>query len=114
MPASKRFYAGGDQSVRGYQFEELGPTNSAGKVEGGRNLVVGSLELDRWITERWGAAVFADIGNAIDGFGDPLRTGVGIGLRLRTPIGPVRLDLARGLDNPDADFRIHLSLGPDL
>ncbi len=114
MPASKRFYAGGDQSVRGYQFEELGPTNSQGRVEGGRNLVVGSLEFDHRITERWGAAIFADVGNAIDGFGDPLRTGVGIGIRLRTPIGPVRLDLARGLDNPDADFRIHLSLGPDL
>lgn len=114
MPASKRFYAGGDQSVRGYQFEELGPTNSKGQVEGGRNLVVGSLEFDHRITERWGAAIFADVGNAIDGFGDPLRTGVGIGIRLRTPIGPVRLDLARGLDNPDADFRIHLSLGPDL
>ena len=114
LPASKRFFAGGDQSVRGYQFEELGPRNSAGQVEGGRHLLVGSLELDRRFSERWGAAAFVDVGNALDGFGDPLRTGVGVGIRLYTPIGPVRLDLARGLDNPDADFRIHLSLGPDL
>lgn len=114
LPASKRFFAGGDQSVRGYQFEELGPRNSAGQVEGGRHLLVGGLELDRRFGERWGAAAFVDVGNAIDGFGDPLRTGVGVGIRLHTPIGPVRLDLARGLDNPDADFRIHLSLGPDL
>lgn len=114
LPASKRFFAGGDQSVRGYQLEELGPRNSAGKVEGGRHLLVGGLELDRRFGERWGGAAFVDVGNAIDGFGDPLRTGVGIGIRLYTPIGPVRLDLARGLDNPDADFRIHLTLGPDL
>ena len=114
MPASKRFFAGGDQSVRGYQFEELGPKNSADKIEGGRHLLVGSLEFDHRITERWGVAAFVDTGNAIDGFGDPLRTGVGIGVRLRTPVGPVRLDLARGLDDPDADFRIHLSVGPDL
>ncbi len=114
LPASKRFFAGGDQSVRGYQFEELGPRNAENKVEGGRHLLVGSLEVDRRISARWGVAAFVDTGNAVDGFGDPLRTGVGIGIRLRTPVGPVRLDLARGLDDPDADFRIHLSLGPDL
>lgn len=114
LPGSKRFFAGGDQSVRGYQFEELGPRNAEKKVEGGRHLLVGSLEFDHRVTERWGAAAFVDTGNAVDGFGDPLRTGVGIGIRLRTPVGPVRLDLARGLDDPDADFRIHLSVGPDL
>ncbi|MBI2782644.1 MAG: outer membrane protein assembly factor [Gammaproteobacteria bacterium] len=114
MPPSKRFFAGGDQSVRGYQFEELGPTNAQGRVEGGRHLLVGSLELEHHIAGRWSGAAFVDAGNAINRVGDPLRTGVGIGVRARTPIGPIRVDLARGLDNPDANFLIHISLGPDL
>ena len=114
LPASKRFFAGGDQSVRGYDFEELGATNSEGDVRGGRYLLVGSAEYERRFNEKWSGAAFFDVGNAFNGFGDPLKKAVGIGLRMRTPIGPVRLDLAHGFDDPDAALRIHVVLGPDL
>lgn len=114
LPASKRFFAGGDQSIRGYAYEELGATNRHGRVRGGRYLLESSVEYEHRINEGWSGAVFFDAGNAFDGFSDPLKRGLGLGLRFRTPVGPVRLDLARGLDDPDSSFRIHLVLGPDL
>ncbi len=122
VPPSLRFFAGGDNSVRGYAFKSLGPTNSEGEVVGGRNLLVGSLEIDHLITEKWGIAAFIDSGNAFDGtltrdfeFKEiDIKTGTGVGLRWHSPIGPIRLDLALALDKPGTPFRIHISMGPDL
>lgn len=112
LPPSLRFFAGGDRSVRGYGYLEIGPRDE-GRIVGGANLAVASIEFERMFSARWGGAVFVDSGDA---FNDRFeaRTGVGIGLRWRSPVGPVRLDLARGLDQPDNDLRIHLSIGPDL
>ena len=108
--------AGGDFSVRGYDYQSLGPKDNDGLVIGGENLLTGSLELDQSVAEKWSVALFADAGNAFDDFDDiNLKFGVGAGLRWYSPLGPIRLDLAIPLadDAPDS-FRIHITLGPDL
>ncbi len=115
VPPSLRFFAGGDQSVRGYGYETLSPENEDGDAVGGRYLVVGSGEYQYQFADRWRAAVFVDHGNAVDDLFDPLATGVGMGVRWISPVGPLRLDVARGLnDEFDGGWRIHLSMGPEL
>jgi translocation and assembly module TamA len=114
LPASVRFFAGGDRSVRGYEYESLGPTDSNGLVIGGSNLLDGSLEFDFALTERWSIATFVDSGSAFNGTDVDFSTGAGLGVRWYSPIGPVRLDLAHPFDNPDQKIRIHINLGPDL
>lgn len=113
MPVSERFFTGGDQSVRGYQWGSLGARNSDGDVVGGKNLLVGSIEYDFSVRPGWNAAVFYDVGNSFADFGSMnLKRGVGIGARWLSPIGAIRVDIARGLD--DGGFRFHLTMGPDL
>lgn len=114
LPASVRFFAGGDRSVRGYDFETLGPVNADGEVIGGSHQVTASLELDRAFANSWAFAVFADTGSAFNGSDIELSSGVGLGLRWYSPVGPIRVDIAHPLDNPDEDIRLHISLGPDL
>jgi translocation and assembly module TamA len=114
LPASLRFFAGGDVSVRGFGFEELGPKDAAGRVVGGRYLAVGSLEYEHYFLEKWGAAIFADAGNAFDSLGDEMAYGFGIGARWRSPIGLVRADVATGFFDGATTFHIHIVLGPDL
>ena len=114
LPASQRFFAGGDQSVRGYDYESLGPTDASGVVIGGRHLLVGSAEYEQHIKGKWSAAVFVDTGNAINGFSDELNTGVGVGIRWRSPIGLIRMDVASALDKDGNPLRLHLVIGPDL
>jgi translocation and assembly module TamA len=111
LPASLRFFAGGDRSVRGYGYESLGPEDD-GEVVGGKHLLVANFELEQKFTAKWGGAMFYDLGNAFDSFADfKLEQGVGLGLRRYTPIGPIRLDLARQIGRPDPRWRLHLSIG---
>jgi translocation and assembly module TamA len=114
LPASVRFFAGGDNSIRGYSYESLGPKDDEGDVVGGRNLLVGSVELERLLLDKWAVALFADSGNAFDRAHVDPRTGVGIGIRWRSPVGPVRFDIAHPLKDSDEVFRIHFSMGPEL
>ena len=114
LPPSIRFFAGGDRSVRGYDFETLGPTDASGNVIGGRHLVAASLEYEHVVYGNWSAAVFYDVGNALDKFGDPLKEGAGFGIRWKSPIGQVRVDVATALSDPDRPWRLHLNVGPDL
>ncbi|TXK62232.1 autotransporter assembly complex protein TamA [Alkalisalibacterium limincola] len=114
MPPSLRFFAGGDRSVRGYGFKELGPRVDD-VVVGGENLSVLSIEVERMFTDTWGAAVFIDAGNAFNSRGDfENRIGVGAGVRWRSPVGPVRVDIAHGLDDPEQSVRLHINIGPYL
>jgi translocation and assembly module TamA len=116
LPASVRFFAGGDVSVRGYAYNSLGPTDLLGAVVGGSNLLVGSIELDQKISTNWSIAAFVDSGNAYDDLGDfDPATGIGVGLRWYSPLGPIRIDVAVPLekDAPD-NYRLHITLGPDL
>ena len=114
LPSSLRFFAGGDRSVRGYGYQEISPLGLGGNPIGGRSLAVLNLEYERLFTDTWGAAVFADAGSAFNDGGVDLRRGAGLGLRWRSPVGQVSLDVARGLDEPRESFQIHLSLGPEL
>lgn len=113
VPVSLRFFAGGDLSVRGYGYKSIGPLNEDGKVVGGKHLAVISAEYDWMFANPWGMALFVDSGDA---FNDriELKTGAGIGLRWRSPVGLVGLDVAHGFDNPDDDYRIHFTLGAEL
>ncbi|EAR21055.1 Outer membrane protein [Nitrococcus mobilis Nb-231] len=113
LPPSQRFYAGGARSVRGYAFRTLSPENEDGDDIGGRYLLVGSVEADYLLIGDFGAAVFFDAGDATLDPSFSLKRGVGGGLRYRSPVGMVRLDVAHPLDSNDA-FRIHFSIGPDI
>lgn len=113
LPLSQRFFAGGDQSVRGFDYQSLAPRNEDGDVVGGRYLAVASIELEQLLFGNWGAAVFTDHGNAVNDLDEDLRTSVGIGLRYRSPVGVFRLDVARATDG-DESARLHLSLGVNL
>lgn len=114
LPASERFFAGGDQSVRGYGYQKLGPTDSSGDIVGGRYLAVGSIELDYLFAGNFGAALFIDTGNADNDFLPSLKTGAGAGLRWRSPVGMLRLDVAHPFNDKHNDYRIHVSIGPEL
>lgn len=109
VPIQLLFRTGGDTTVRGYAFQSLGPRIGDATV-GGRYYAIGSTEVVRWISDIWGIATFVDAGNAADKVSDlkPVY-GYGVGARLRTPIGPFRLDVAYG--EATRSVRMHLSVG---
>jgi translocation and assembly module TamA len=109
-----RFFAGGDNSIRGYQFRSLGPIDMDGDVIGGNRLLVGSVEYEHPVKPRWSVATFYDVGNAFRDSDFHAVAGAGIGARWQSPLGPIRLDLAKPLDGPDSGMRYHISFGPDL
>jgi translocation and assembly module TamA len=120
LPASVRFFAGGGSSVRGYDYKSLGPEirpcplkKAESCVVGGNNLLVNSVEYDYQFRPSWAVAAFFDAGNAANDFNLDLKRGLGLGLRWISPIGPVRFDVARGLDAPKG-WNFHISMGPDL
>jgi translocation and assembly module TamA len=109
IPSTFLFRTGGDQTVRGYAFESLG-VQQGDAVLGARRMLVGSAELTRWIGESWGIAVFVDAGDAWDETGGfKAAVGAGFGARFRTPIGPIRGDLAYGEET--GAWRLHFSVG---
>ncbi len=116
MPPSLRYFAGGDRSIRGYAWREVGPRTPAPDkyALGAKHLVVGSAEYEHYFGGGpWGAAVFVDTGSAFDNTID-LHTGVGLGVRWKSPVGPVRIDIAHGLNHPDSQFQLYLNIGADL
>ncbi len=109
IPSPLLFRTGGDTTVRGYAFDSLGVRLGNATV-GGRYYAVGSAEAIRWIGESWGLAAFVDAGNATDSVSDfHFAVGYGVGVRVRTPLGPFRLDLAYGRDAHEV--RLHFSVG---
>jgi translocation and assembly module TamA len=114
LPTSERFFAGGDQSVRGYEYQSLAPEDASGDVVGGQYLAVGSIELDYLFVGNFGAAVFVDSGNAANDFLPSPKTGAGIGFRWRSPVGMLRIDVAHPFDNGNDGYRLHISIGPTL
>jgi translocation and assembly module TamA len=118
LPASVRYFAGGDLSVRGYDYESLGPTekNAEGVdlVVGGKNLWVTSVEYDHPIGEtNWVLATFYDHGNASNDLTFDFKRSAGFGVRWISPIGPVRIDIAKALDDKKT-WALHVTMGPDL
>jgi outer membrane protein insertion porin family/translocation and assembly module TamA len=116
IPLFERFYAGGIDSVRGYGRRRIGPLVKDDPI-GGRSLAEASVELRHPITEHLGAAVFLDGGQvSLRSYDLPfsrLRYGTGFGVRYRSPVGPLRLDLGFPLEPPAGDQRwqVHVSLG---
>ncbi|AOJ01251.1 hypothetical protein WS70_04920 [Burkholderia mayonis] len=109
VPASLLFRAGGSNSVRGYGYQSIG--NSVdGSVLPTKYLVTGTAEYQHWFNRDWGAATFFDIGTATDAWGEKVfYPGAGVGMRWRSPVGPVNFDLAYGLKNKSV--RPYLTLG---
>jgi translocation and assembly module TamA len=115
LPPSLRFFAGGDQSVRGYAYQSLGPLDATGQVAGGKHLLTGSVEFERALFSDWGVSAFYDAGNAFNSFnGIRLAQGAGIGLHYYTPVGVLNLSVARQIGVDDPGFRIHFTVGFEL
>lgn len=113
LPVSVRYFAGGDASVRGYDYKSLGPVVN-GEVKGGNNLLVTSIEYDYKLgASNWVLAAFYDQGNAADDSEIDFKRSVGAGVRWISPIGPVRLDFAKALDD-EKSWAVHVTMGPDL
>ena len=117
VPPSVRFYSGGGGSVRGYEYQSLGPRDKDDKPLGGGSLVEVSAET-RWkVTPEWGLVAFLDGGTVYENtFEDPaevMRFGAGVGFRYYTAIGPVRLDIATPVNPRDDDdpFQLYISIG---
>ncbi len=136
LPPELRFFAGGDRSIRGYVFQSVGPPlpaalvpvaiancqrnsslNCSDLVIGGKNLAVASAEYEYYFRPNWGIATFIDTGDAFAQFGD-FRThiGTGVGLRWRSPVGMVRVDIGVPVHDPDGmhGVALHIVIGPDL
>ena len=109
IPSELLFRTGGDTTVRGYAFESLG-LHVGSAVLPVRYYTVMSIEATRWINDSIGIATFVDAGNAFDEIADfKLAVGYGVGARLKTPIGPFRLDVAYG--EQSRQVRLHFSVG---
>lgn len=114
LPVSIQTFTGGDQSIRGYDYKSIGARNSEGLITGGKSLAVASAEVDFGIAEKWRLALFTDVGDAFDDFNQVnFKQSAGVGIRWISPIGPIRIDLARPINSGEG-VRLHLSMGPDL
>ena len=114
IPPSMRYFAGGDRSIRGYAFENIGSRDAGDNNIGGRYLAVGSLEYEYYFKPDWAVAAFVDGGDAfIDDF--KLRVGAGAGVHWQSPVGPIKVDVGHGFDKQYGDkVRLHISIGAEL
>lgn len=115
LPPELRFFAGGDRSVRGFDYQEIGEQNANGGVIGGKYLTVASAEFEHYFLPNWGIAAFADVGDAYSSSPNA-NVGAGLGLRWRSPVGIVRVDVAVPVvtDLEEDGVRFHIMVGPDL
>jgi translocation and assembly module TamA len=117
LPASQRFFAGGDRSVRGFGLNELGPpgppdeNGNPTESVGGENKLIGSIEIERDLPRDFRVAVFYDTGNAFNDWADQqLEYSVGIGVRWKLPMLMIGIDVAQALSEPDKNPRLHLNI----
>ena len=114
IPPELRFFAGGINSVRGYEYQSVGDEDENGDAVGGRHLIIASIEYERQFNESFAWAAFADVGDAWSTGTPNPSLGVGIGLRWLSPVGPVRVDLGHGFGSGADAIELHISAGPDL
>jgi translocation and assembly module TamA len=133
LPVVERFFAGGDNSVRGFAYNALSPTQDvctkgstptpqggcssvAGTVKvGGKDVITGTVELIRDLPRNFGVATFFDYGNAFNSFGAAsLEYSVGVGFRVRLPVVTLGVDIAEPLSRPGASPRLHINFSPKL
>jgi len=114
LSPSLRFFAGGDNNIRGYGYESISPVDESGALTGAKYIATSTLEYQYRVYGNWWLAAFYDYGDAFNKTPD-WKAGAGVGIRWASPVGPVSFDFAWGLDAvPKNDFRIHFSLGPEL
>jgi len=136
LPTIYRSFAGGDNSVRGFYFNELSPVDPvcttgpngqflrnangscqsvAGYIKvGGKDLITGTVEVVRELPRNLGVATFVDYGNAFDRFGTKLFYSAGVGIRFRTPVLTLGVDVAQPLNSPGSGPRLHINFSPKL
>jgi translocation and assembly module TamA len=135
LPAIMRFFAGGDNSIRGFAYNELGPVDTVcraangalvinpatGKCaelvgtvrDGGKDLITGTFEVIRDLPHNFGVATFFDYGNAFNHFGDPIEYAAGVGFRVRLPVVTLGIDVAQPLSRSGGP-RLHINFSPKL
>jgi translocation and assembly module TamA len=137
LPVVERFFAGGDNSVRGFAYNSLSPTEAvcapttdgsnprnadgsckivAGSVKaGGKDVITGTVEVIRDLPRNFGIATFFDYGNAFNSFRGPaLEYSVGVGFRVRLPVVTLGVDIAQPISRPGASPRLHINFSPKL
>lgn len=116
VPPDLRFFAGGDRSVRGYDYESISPKDNQGRLTGASSMVTGSVEYQYNITGKWWGALFFDVGDAANSFANfEWKKGAGIGVRWNSPVGPIKFDLARPVGDRDNDtLQFYIGLGAEL
>ncbi|MEW9797803.1 autotransporter assembly complex protein TamA [Alteromonas sp. CYL-A6] len=124
VPASIRFFAGGDRSIRGFAYRDIAPKDTiinpaTGETSldpiGGKYLTTASIEYAYRFADNWRIAAFTDAGTASDSLSADFSYGVGTGVHWLSPIGPVRIYIARGFPaDGDKTWRLHLILGPEI
>ncbi|MDO5531142.1 autotransporter assembly complex family protein [Sutterella sp.] len=116
VPPDLRFFAGGDRSVRGYDYKSISPKDSSGELRGAQRLLTASIEYQYNVTGAWWGAVFVDAGEAVDRFSSTnFKVGSGVGIRWQSPVGPVKFDIARPVgDSERHGFTFYIGLGPEL
>jgi len=117
IPANKRIYAGGGDSIRGYAYQLVGPLNDDDDPLGGRSKIEFSGELRARVYGDFGVVPFVAAGNAYDSefpdFSGTLQWAAGLGFRYYTAIGPIRFDVGVPLNprNVDDPFQLYFSIG---
>ena len=114
LPASNRFFTGGDQSVRGYEYKSLSPENEDGDLIGGKFMLVGSIEYDYNVYKKWYLAAFYDVGNTFNELPVDAASGAGVGIRWASRVGMVRVDVASAISEDGQPWRLHITFGPDF
>lgn len=114
IPSSMRFFTGGDQTIRGYDYESIAPVDDLGYLVGGLYLTVLSFEYRFPIHDNWKIATFFDAGTATDDFSDQISTSTGLGVIWSSPVGPIRLYIAKPLTDTSNSLALHFMIGPEL
>lgn len=116
-PTSLRYFAGGDATIRGYDYKSLGPVDENGNVVGGKNMLVLGGEYNHRVKRHWVVAGFVDGGNAFNDSLEDINVGAGVGFRWLMDFGSVRVDLAWPVSNEDLGYEdviFHLGFGAAL
>jgi translocation and assembly module TamA len=118
LPADLRMYAGGSGTIRGFAYQSVGPLDGSGRPLGGTTMLAGNAELRQRIGQDWGVVGFIDVGGVSGGrapdWPDRIGTGVGLGVRYHTAIGPIRADIGfpiAGKRDGDADWQFYFGIG---
>jgi len=122
LAPSLRFYAGGDQSIRGFSYQSIGstipsssdPNEAIPIVIGGTRLMVASIEYQYYLTNKWRVALFSDGGSVANkGEFEPVYS-FGSGMHYLSPVGAIKIDFAYGINDDEKQWRLHLNLGAEF